>query len=151
MNEENGLAGGLAYAKDFEADLARHVAAIEMDVGAFGFRGFGISAGEGGFERARETIGPLLAPLGDVAITKGGSGADIGPLSRKGGVPSLSLDSDSETYFRYHHTAADTLDKVDPAELARHAAGYAVMAYALAEMEQPLPRLTPGAERNPRR
>lgn len=142
MNEENGLAGGTGYAKHHERDMAKHVAAIEMDGGAFGFEGFGISAGDGGLARVKALVGPALESLGTVGFTDGGGGADIGPM-RKFGVPQIGVDSDGETYFKYHHTQADTLDKVDPAELGRHAAALAVLVYALAEMDEPLPRLPP--------
>jgi len=139
MNEENGLAGGKAYAKDHAAELANHVAAIEMDGGAFQVQGFGISAGEGGLERL-DFLKDLLAPIGADGLTRGGGGADIGPM-RSAGVPQLGLRSDSTDYFDIHHTEADTLDKVDPEELAKCTAALAIMAYALAEMEEPLPRL----------
>ena len=67
------------------------------------------------------------------------TGADIDPLLKRG-VPNFSPIQDSRLYFNYHHTAADTLDKIDPHELAENAAINAVLAYALANLEQPLPR-----------
>ena len=67
------------------------------------------------------------------------AGADIEPLQKKG-VPTFSPIQDNRTYFHYHHTAADTLDKIVPHELAENAAVVAVTAYALANLEQPLPR-----------
>ncbi len=70
---------------------------------------------------------------------RGEIGADIDPL-RKLGVPNFSPIQDSRFYFNYHHTAADTLDKIDPHDLAENAAINAVLAYALANLEQPLPR-----------
>jgi carboxypeptidase Q len=66
-------------------------------------------------------------------------GADIEPME-KAGVPAFSPIQDSRFYFNYHHTAADTLDKIVPKELAENAAVVAVAAYALANSEQPLPR-----------
>jgi carboxypeptidase Q len=66
-------------------------------------------------------------------------GADIAAMSESG-VPALGLLQDGRTYFNYHHTAADTLDKIVPAELRENAAAMAVMAYALASMKDPLPR-----------
>ena len=69
----------------------------------------------------------------------GSTGADIEPLE-KSGVPTFSPIQDSRFYFNYHHTAADTLDKIVPKELAENAAVVAVAAYALTNMEQPLPR-----------
>lgn len=70
---------------------------------------------------------------------EGGVGADIGPLTQEG-VPSFAPWFNTQTYFNYHHTAADTLDKVDPKELKELGALMAVLAYGLANLEQPLPR-----------
>jgi len=61
-------------------------------------------------------------------------------LLEKAGVPAFSPIQDSRFYFNYHHTAADTLDKIVPKELAENSAVVAVVAYALANMERPLPR-----------
>jgi hypothetical protein len=141
MNEENGLRGAIAYAERHKDALARHVVAIEADSGAARPTGFGVSAGPGGLERVRE-IARLLEPLGATEVTPGGGGADISRL-RPAGVPLLGLLLDPTRYFDYHHSPADTLDKVDPAELARGTAALAVMAYALAEMPDVLPRLEP--------
>jgi len=66
-------------------------------------------------------------------------GADIAGMS-EAGVPAFGVMQDGRTYFNYHHSAADTLDKVVPAELRENAAAMAVMAYALANMKNPLPR-----------
>ena len=139
MNEENGLAGGNSYAADFAGDLERHVAAIEMDIGSFGVQGFGVSAGDGGVEMIRRIMKPLSV-IGADRVTPGGGGADIGPM-RAAGVPQIGLRSDATRYFDYHHTEADTLDKVDPDKLAECAAALAHLSWALAESEAPLPRL----------
>ena len=66
-------------------------------------------------------------------------GADISGMS-EAGVPALGIMSDGRTYFHYHHTAADTLDKIIPAELRENAGAMAVIAYALAQMKDPVPR-----------
>jgi len=66
-------------------------------------------------------------------------GADIALMS-EAGVPALGLLQDGRTYFHYHHTAADTLDKAVPSELRENAAAMAVMGYALASIRDPLPR-----------
>lgn len=89
----------------------------------------------------------ILEPIATVLATSGASlldfqdetGADIDPL-RKLGVPNFSPIQDSRFYFNYHHTAADTLDKIDRHNLAENAAVNAVLAYALANLEQSLPR-----------
>jgi carboxypeptidase Q len=78
-------------------------------------------------------IAKLLSGIGagNIAIT--GGGADIGPLMRDG-VPGASLDVDGTHYFDIHHTQADTLDKVNPRELALCVATMAVMAYTAADV-----------------
>jgi len=67
------------------------------------------------------------------------AGADIEPME-KAGVPAFAPIQDSRFYFNYHHSAADTLDKINPQQLAENSAVVAVAAYALANSEQPLPR-----------
>jgi hypothetical protein len=140
-NEENGLRGGRNYAAVHEAEMPNHVAAIESDSGAGRPLGFGVSAGAGA-EEILKSLAAHLAPLGADSIRTGGGGADISPM-RKFGVPQLGLRQDTTTYFDYHHTEADTLDKVDRRELDRNVAALAVMAYLLAEREEPLPRYVP--------
>jgi Zn-dependent M28 family amino/carboxypeptidase len=89
----------------------------------------------------------ILAPVAAILQDSGAGilhlvehcGADIEPLE-KAGVPSISPIQDSRFYFNYHHTAADTLDKIVPKELAENSTVVAVTAYALANMERPLPR-----------
>ncbi|MFO0982482.1 MAG: M20/M25/M40 family metallo-hydrolase [Planctomycetota bacterium] len=143
MNEENGLRGGKGYAEQHRNELAKHVAAIESDSGAARPIGFGVTAGKGGIEQVSEWV-PLFAPLGKLDLRDSGGGADIGPM-RAAGVPMIALRQDGTHYFDFHHTPADTLDKVDPRELELNAAALAVMAYALADSEQPLPRVPPAA------
>jgi hypothetical protein len=140
-NEENGLRGGRAYAEAHREELGRHVAAIEADSGGSRPTGFGVSAGPGGLEAVQKIAAPLAA-LGVTEISKGGGGADISPM-RDARVPMLGLRNDTLHYFDYHHTAADTLDKVDPQELESCAAALAVLAYGLADAAEPLPRLEP--------
>jgi len=139
-NEENGLRGGLDYAERHGAE--RHVAAIESDSGGFRPVGFGVTAGEGGVEMVRE-IARRLATIGAADVVSGGGGADIGPLRKRHGVPVIGLRQDGERYFDYHHTEADTLDKVDPGDLDRNVAALAVVTYLLAEQDAVLPRLQP--------
>ena len=66
-------------------------------------------------------------------------GSDIAPLA-KAGVPAFGVLQDARTYFNYHHTAADTLDKIVPQELRENAAAMTVIGYALANMTESLPR-----------
>ena len=148
MNEENGLRGGRQYALDHAAELGRHVAAIEADSGGFRPEGFNTNVDAAGRE-ALEALAALLAPVGATRIVPGGGGADIGPL-RPAGVPLLGLDVDGARYFHWHHSPADTLDKVDRADLARGAAAMAAMAWLLAEAPQALPRPSPSPSSSPR-
>jgi Zn-dependent M28 family amino/carboxypeptidase len=142
MNEENGLRGARAYAESHAHELGRHVAAIESDLGGARPLGFTALTGAGGEDRLRE-ITALLRGLGADAVTPGGQGgADLTPL-RPARVPLLGLRQDAIRYFDWHHTEADTLDKVDPRELAQNAAAMAVVAYVLADMPETLPRPDP--------
>ncbi len=88
-------------------------------------------------------IAAALAPIGaNLVEATGESGADIDPMA-DAGVPVFAPMQDSRFYFNYHHSPADTLDKIDPRELAENAAVMAVLSYALADMPQPLPRTPP--------
>ncbi|HEU4455512.1 MAG TPA: M20/M25/M40 family metallo-hydrolase [Longimicrobium sp.] len=137
-NEENGLRGANAYRDAHRAEIDKHVLAIESDGGVFAPRGFGFGGTEAGYAAVRP-IGALLESIGAGAVEQGGGGADIGPLMALG-VPGMGLLVDDTRYFWYHHTDADTVDKLDPAEVARCVAAMAVMAFVAAEMPQPLPR-----------
>jgi hypothetical protein len=136
-NEENGLRGGKGYASAHEAELSKHVAALEADSGGFAPTGFGISHVDPEAEkRARARlaeVASLLRPLRATQVDIGGGGADISPM-KSAGVPQISLDVDNRTYFDYHHTSADTLDKVNPQDLADMAAATAVFAYVVADL-----------------
>jgi hypothetical protein len=154
-NEENGLRGGRAYHEALSpAELAGHVAALEMDGGVerpvgfgFGLAGVDLEGDEPdptyekAYGRLRQ-IGRLLAAIDAGEITRGGGGADIGPLMRSG-VPGLGLDTVGEHYFDWHHTAADTLDKVDPQNLRRAIALLGVTGFVLADMPE---RLVPAQQ-----
>ena len=143
-NEENGLRGGKAYAAAHEDELRLHVAAIEADSGGGRPKGFGVTAGEGGVDAVRKIAAPLAA-IGAAEIKPGGGGADISPL-RAARVPVLGLRQDTTHYFDYHHSAADTLDKVDPRALAECAGAFAVVAFGLADADFTLPRPAPPEE-----
>ncbi len=135
VNEENGGTGGKAYREWIEGHLKDHVAAIEMDGGAEKPVGFGVSAGaqtQAAVARLRD-VGALLDRIGAGSVTGGGGGADIAPIM-SGGVPGLAVRTVGTHYFDWHHTAADTVDKVDPDDLRRNVAAMAVMTYVLADM-----------------
>jgi hypothetical protein len=139
MNEENGLAGANQYAKDHEKDWDNHFAAMETDGGAGHPIGLYIKA-KPEVKAMLKAVSAILQESGAGALALSeNAGADIGPIE-KAGVPGFAPIQDNRFYFNYHHTAADTLDKIVPKELAENSAVVAVAAYALANSEQPLPR-----------
>ncbi len=140
MDEESGGAGSQTYTKDYSGEFIRTAAAIESDSGAAHPLGFDIRM----TPHAAELLRPVLAVLQTfgASVAQPSSyppGADIAAMS-DAGVPALGILQDGRTYFNYHHTAADTLDKIVPSELRENAAAMAVMGYALASMKDPLPR-----------
>jgi carboxypeptidase Q len=133
-NEENGMRGGNAY-RDMHKQEP-HQLAIESDGGVFSPLGFGFT-GTPEARKAVEAIGSLLVPIGAGKIGPSGGGADIGPIMATG-VPGMGLEVDGTRYFWFHHTDADTPDKLDPKEVQRCVAVMAVMAYIAADLEQSL-------------
>jgi carboxypeptidase Q len=136
--EEVGIYGGQAYAEAPGRDGETHVLGIESDGGTFSPLGFGFTGSDEAFAIVQE-IGGLLAPIGAGTITRGGGGADIGPMMERG-MPGMGLNVEPTEYFWYHHTDADTLDKLDPEEVARCVAAMAVMAYVVADLPESLLR-----------
>ena len=136
-NEENGGRGGLAYRDQHRAELAKHVMMLESDGGVFRPLGFGFTGNDIGRETVK-AIGSLLTGIAADQITLGGGGADIGPSMTEGRVPGMSLEVDGTKYFLIHHTPADTIDKIDPVEMAKCAAAVAVMAYVVADLPRRL-------------
>lgn len=138
-NEENGGAGGLAYREWVGDQISNHVAAIEMDGGAEKPSGFGIT-GRGDTQALlgkMRDIGKLLERIDAGSIQPGGGGADIAPLM-KDGVPGLAVRTVGTHYFDWHHSQADTADKVKPEDLRANIAAMAVMAFILADMPDTL-------------
>jgi archaeosine-15-forming tRNA-guanine transglycosylase len=140
MNEEMDATGRDAYAKDHAAELPNHVAAMESDGGAEHPLGFRVKISKAA-EEELSPVGEVLRPFGANLFEQVADApdTDIEPLVGKG-VPGFGVWQNGLTYFTYHHTAADTLDKVVPEELRENAACMAVMGYALAETQEPLPR-----------
>jgi carboxypeptidase Q len=136
-NEENGLRGGTAYRDQHAAELANHVLAIESDGGIFKPVGFGFTGSDSARTILRDVV-RLLDRIGADSLLPGGGGADIGPIMQRG-VPGMSHVTDGD-YFWFHHTDSDTVDKVDPADLAKSVAMLAVMAYVVADLPVRLPR-----------
>jgi Zn-dependent M28 family amino/carboxypeptidase len=139
MDEENGGRGHDTYAKDHAGEMANHIAAIESDGGAGHPLGFQAKISPVALQQLK-VVQDVLQPVGAnlINLTSEAPGADVAPLA-KAGVPTMSVLQDGRLYFNYHHTAADTLDKVVPQELRENAAAMAVMGYALAQMPEPLP------------
>ena len=143
VNEENGLRGGAAYREWAGATVKNHVAAVEMDGGAEKPAGFGLSIQGASPEvmaramtRMRE-IGVLLKGIGAGEMTAGGGGADIGPIMRDG-VPGIGHRTVGQRYFEWHHTDADTLDKIDKQDFRLNTAAMAVLGFVLADMPERL-------------
>ena len=138
-NEENGLAGGKQYAKDHHDELANHVAAIESDSGAFRPVGYSLDCIDeqreaNGLEQLRQIVS-LLHEIGVTEAEIGRSGADVSPM-KPDGVMLMGHHVDGSIYFNYHHTPADTLDKVNPEHLSQNVAAMATVAYILADMPE---------------
>jgi Zn-dependent M28 family amino/carboxypeptidase len=140
MDEENGGGGHDAYAKDHAAELPNHIAAIESDSGAGHPLGFRMKLTPAAIAALHPLI-DILRPVGSTIFraTDQSPDFDLDPLV-DAGVPGIGMLDDVHKYFDYHHTTADTLDKVDPQELRENAAAMVVLGYALAEMPDPLPR-----------
>jgi carboxypeptidase Q len=138
-NEENGLRGAAAYAEKHAASAADHVFALESDSGVFAPAALGFS-GSAAARAMMLQIGSLLAPLDFPEITAGGGGADIGPIAQAGNVPTMAYLGDAGRYFVIHHSAADTVERIAPEEVSKAAAAITVVAYAVAEMPERLPR-----------
>jgi carboxypeptidase Q len=139
MDEEQGSYGAQTYAKDYAGDLQNHVGAIESDLGAGHPTGIYFQGGAA-LDEWLKPISRVLRPIGAPLLVRSPeTGEDINSVTEKG-VPGFAPIQDSRYYFNYHHTAADTFDKVDPRELGENAAVMAVTAYAVADAATPAPR-----------
>ncbi|HXU31127.1 MAG TPA: M28 family peptidase, partial [Thermoanaerobaculia bacterium] len=131
-NEEFGLSGAKAYAEAHAAELSRHVAAAEADFGS------------GKVYRIKTRINPAalpaFGPIAEIAKPLGvefstandsGGGADLSPMV-PGHVPVIAFDQDGSTYFDIHHSANDTIDKIDPKDLDQVVAAWTGVIYAVA-------------------
>jgi hypothetical protein len=140
MNEEMGLSGGRAYAAQHAAELGKHVAALEVDSGEGRPFGFGV-VGAAGVALVKKIAAPL-ATYGAATVNEvQEAGADLGPMGGK--VAQLGIDQDLTNYFDWHHTAADTFDKIDAMNLALNTAAVAVVGYGLADAAETLPVVAP--------
>jgi len=139
MSEEEGSQGAAAYMADHAAEVQNHVGALESDLGADHPTGI--------YYAGKSALGEWLRPVAQVLDAIGAetllyapeTGEDINGLTEKG-VPSFAPVQDNRFYFNYHHTAADTFDKVDAKHLGENAAVMTVLAYALADAGEMAPR-----------
>jgi len=140
-NEENGVRGGKAYAKDHADELDLHVVAIESDSGVFSPRGLGTSCSDDARQAVAVSqmgeIMDLLAPMiGEkLEAPTGGGGVDISPMG-PAGVVLIGHRMESSKYFHYHHSPADTIDKVDPDLMSKNVAMLAASTFILADMPE---------------
>jgi carboxypeptidase Q len=127
-NEENGLRGGTKYAEEALAKKEKHLFALESDAGGFTPRGFGFTMTEAQYQKV---LGwqSLIAPYGCSEFSKGGGGADIGPLNRLFATPVAGLQPDSQRYFDYHHARNDVFEAVNKRELALGAINMAALIF----------------------
>ncbi len=137
-NEENGLRGAKAYAEAHREELDRHVVAVESDWGVGPVAGFAFTGSAAATERVRGIVS-RLEPMGAGRLKAGAGGSDLGPLL-SAGVPVMDLWTERRDYFWFHHTEADTVDKVDPVELNRCVGALAVMLEAMGNLSEALPR-----------
>jgi carboxypeptidase Q len=137
-DEENRQSGAKGYEQSHKAELAKHILAMESDSGAFQPRFFTFAGSDQALANLKEWTG-ALAQLGMRTVTKGGGDADVNQLIPDG-VPVMSLHCDSTNYFWYHHSPADTMDKLNPQQLSMCAAAFAVMAWQVADAPVDLPR-----------
>ena len=126
--------GNRTYAESHRADLPLHVAAGESDFGAD--RVYAVALTKGALESPfGQTLLRVLAPLsivGSPSAPQGGS--DVGPLGAAG-VPLFDLKQDGTKYFDYHHTADDTLDKIEPGALSQNVAAWTALAWLVADSD----------------
>ena len=137
-NEETMGRGGLAYRDAHKAEADKHVLVVESDGGVFAPQSFGFT-GSDSARAIMKQIGALLDRVGPIVIGANGGGADIEPMMGLG-VPGAGLEVDGTRYFWFHHTEADTVDKLDPAEMQRCVAAMAVLAFIVADLPEKLPR-----------
>ena len=133
-NEEFGGSGSKVYAAAAAPDIDKHVLAMEADLGAgpvWRMQSHVVDADLPLVRQIHKIVGPLGVEMGENQ-TQGGS--DVAPLHALG-VPLLGLNLDATEYFDHHHSANDTLDKVDPAKLRQSVAVYAVATYLAARAE----------------
>ena len=130
MNEEFGLRGGLKYAEIAVKENEQHIAAIESDASGYVPRGFGFSGSDEQLEKIQDWL-KYFDKNTISYFSKGGGGADIGPLHRQTGTPMFGLSIDGQKYFEMHHTAKDVFELVHARELELGTASLASLIYLI--------------------
>lgn len=138
-HEEFGGVGAKAYRDIHRAELTNHVFAFESDTGTFAPRGFEFTGSDAGHAQLKPLAGWLGERIAAGELKRGGSPTDVAPLLAEG-VPVGGPRIADERYFWYHHTDADTVDKVNPKDLARCTGLMAAVAWWVAEHPERLPR-----------
>lgn len=134
MDEEYRGKGGHAYAEDHRAELPSHIAAVELDYGDGRPLGLNVCAKDDRCASLATVLQAIADPIGGVMNVGDSPGVDLTAMNRAG-VPAIAPLQDARNYFAYHHTAADTFDKVRPDELRRNLEVVAPLVYALAQHE----------------
>ena len=130
MNEENGLRGGQQYAVKAVELKENHIAAIESDASAYVPRGFGFSGSDEQLEKLRGWL-QYFDKNTISYFSKGGGGADIGPLHRSLGTPMFGLNIDGQKYFEMHHTEKDVFELINARELELGTASLASLIFLI--------------------
>jgi carboxypeptidase Q len=130
-----GAFGGHAYADNHKAELATHVLAGESDLGTDRVYGLGLPQAVLQGEFAKTAL-RVLAPIGVLAAPRPpeDAGTDVGPTV-EAGVPAFILNQDASRYFDIHHTADDTLDKIDRQQLDQNVAAWAALVWLAADSD----------------
>lgn len=132
MNEENGSAGARAYAEDHASELHDHLAAIEIDYGDGKPLALNVAGTDERLAPISEVLRTVADPIGGLVRVSDSPGVDLEAIYQKG-VPAIAPLQDARHYFHYHHTAADTFDKVHINEIRRVVDVITSLVYGLAQ------------------
>jgi carboxypeptidase Q len=135
VNEENGTRGAVEYAGLVAATHEKHRLLVESDSGVGNPLAVGITTkNESNFRAIEAELKPLLQDRLGLAVTNGGGGADVGPTGALG-YPIAGLNTDTSGYWNFHHTYADTIDKINPVDFKRCSAALATVAIWASESD----------------
>lgn len=132
IDEENGGAGGRKYAEDYASELHDHIAAIEIDYGDGQPIGISVAGSNERIAAISDVLHGIADPIGGIVTVADSPGADLESINQQG-VPAIAPLQDARHYFDYHHTAADTFDKVRLDQMRRVVATLVAVVYALVQ------------------